>query len=117
MATLVTRGPTRAIAIAAQSNALDTFVIDGIRHNIPFLAALMAHERWQAGRLSTGFIAEEFPQGFHATAPEGDLAERIAAGAPPGPPSVREGKRRTSAPLARPRGAAARPPARSPRDR
>jgi propionyl-CoA carboxylase alpha chain len=79
IAKLVTHGSTRAIAIAAQSNALDAFVIDGIRHNIPFLSALMAHERWQAGRLSTGFIAEEFPQGFHATAPEGDLAERIAA--------------------------------------
>jgi propionyl-CoA carboxylase alpha chain len=79
IAKLVTHGPTRAAAIAAQSNALDAFVIDGIRHNISFLSALMAHERWQAGRLSTGFIAEEFPQGFHAAAPEGDLAERIAA--------------------------------------
>jgi propionyl-CoA carboxylase alpha chain len=79
IAKLVTHGPTRAIAIAAQSNALDAFVIDGIRHNIPFLSALMNHERWQAGRLSTGFIAEEFPQGFHATAPQGDLALRIAA--------------------------------------
>jgi propionyl-CoA carboxylase alpha chain len=79
IAKLITHGPTRAAAIAAQSNALDAFVIEGIRHNIPFLSALMAHERWQAGRLSTGFIAEEFPQGFHATAPEGDLAERIAA--------------------------------------
>src|SRR5207237_2808859 len=83
IAKLVTHGPTREIAIAAQSNALDAFVIDGIRHNIPFLSALMNHERWQAGRLSTGFIAEEFPQGFHATAPEGGLAERIAA-VPPG---------------------------------
>src|SRR6266550_2948313 len=79
IAKLVTHAPTRAAAVAAQSNALDAFVIDGIRHNIPFLSALMAHERWQAGRLSTGFIAEEFPHGFHATAPEGDLAERIAA--------------------------------------
>src|SRR5213080_1619974 len=58
IAKLVTHGPTRDIAIAAESNALDGFVIDGIRHNIPFLSALMAHERWQAGRLSTGFIAE-----------------------------------------------------------
>src|SRR5437764_1763595 len=79
IAKLWTRGPTGAIAIAAESDALDAFVIDGIRHNIPFLSALMAHERWQAGRLSTGFIAEEYPQGFHAIAPEGDLAERIAA--------------------------------------
>src|SRR5215213_10030280 len=79
IAKLVTHGPSRAAAIAAQSNALDAFVIDGIRHNIPFLSALMAHERWQAGRLSTGFIAEEFPEGFHPIAPEGAMAETIAA--------------------------------------
>ena len=57
--------PTREQAIDAQADALDAFVIDGIRHNIPFLAALMAHPRWRAGKLSTGFIAEEFPDGFH----------------------------------------------------
>jgi len=79
IAKLVTHAPTRAAAIAAQSNALDAFVIDGIRHNIPFLSALMQHERWQAGRLSTGFIAEEFPEGFHAIAPAGEVAEVIAA--------------------------------------
>ena len=66
IAKLVTHAPTRGAAIAAQADALDAFVIDGIRHNIPFLAALMAHPRWQAGKLSTGFIAEEFPDGFHA---------------------------------------------------
>jgi len=64
IAKLVTHAPTRAEAIEAQSNALDAFVIDGIRHNIPFLSALMAHPRWKAGKLSTGFIAEEFPEGF-----------------------------------------------------
>jgi propionyl-CoA carboxylase alpha chain len=96
IAKLVTHGPTRDIAIAAQSNALDAFVIDGIRHNIPFLSALMAHERWQAGRLSTGFIAEEFPQGFHATAPEGDLAERVAAVAAAVDHVLGERKRRIS---------------------
>ena len=79
IAKLVTHAPTRAAAIAAQSDALDSFVVDGIRHNIPFLAALMAHPRWQAGKLSTGFIAEEFPAGFHAHAPEGELAEVLAA--------------------------------------
>ncbi|MGB9386108.1 MAG: acetyl-CoA carboxylase biotin carboxylase subunit, partial [Pseudolabrys sp.] len=71
IAKLVTHAPTRNAAIAAQSDALDSFVVDGIRHNIPFLAALMAHPRWQAGKLSTGFIAEEFPAGFHPHAPEG----------------------------------------------
>ncbi|MFN3483500.1 MAG: acetyl/propionyl/methylcrotonyl-CoA carboxylase subunit alpha, partial [Rhabdaerophilum calidifontis] len=63
IAKLVTHAPTRAEAIAAQAEALDEFVIDGIRHNIPFLSTLMAHPRWREGRLSTGFIAEEFPEG------------------------------------------------------
>jgi propionyl-CoA carboxylase alpha chain len=79
IAKLVTHAPTRAQAIEAQSNALDAFVIDGIRHNIPFLAALMAHPRWRAGKLSTGFIAEEFPDGFHPQKPKGDGAYRLAA--------------------------------------
>jgi propionyl-CoA carboxylase alpha chain len=96
IAKLVTHGPSREAAIAAQSNALDAFVIDGIRHNIAFLSALMNHPRWQAGKLSTGFIAEEFPQGFHATAPEGELAERIAAVAAAVDHVLGERKRRIS---------------------
>jgi propionyl-CoA carboxylase alpha chain len=79
IAKLVTHAPTRAQAIDAQGDALDAFVIDGIRHNIPFLAALMAHPRWRAGKLSTGFIAEEFPDGFHPQKPQGDTAQRLAA--------------------------------------
>jgi len=79
IAKLVTHGPTRAEAIAAQGNALDAFVVDGIRHNIPFLSALMAHPRWKSGNLSTGFIAEEFPEGFHAQTPQGERAEVLAA--------------------------------------
>src|ERR1700709_1867624 len=79
IAKLVTHAPTRAEAIEAQSNALDAFVIDGIRHNIPFLSALMAHPRWKAGKLSTGFIAEEFPEGFSPIQPDGERAEVLAA--------------------------------------
>ncbi len=79
IAKLVTHAPTREAAIEAQSRALDAFVIGGIRHNIPFLAALMAHPRWRAGKLSTGFIAEEFPHGFHGVAPQGETAHVIAA--------------------------------------
>jgi propionyl-CoA carboxylase alpha chain len=79
IAKLVTHAPSRLEAIEAQSDALDAFVIDGIRHNIPFLSALMAHPRWRSGKLSTGFIAEEFREGFHAHAPEGERAEAIAA--------------------------------------
>ncbi|MBM3530803.1 MAG: acetyl/propionyl/methylcrotonyl-CoA carboxylase subunit alpha [Alphaproteobacteria bacterium] len=79
IAKLVTHGPARADAVAAQANALDAFVIDGIRHNIPFLSALMQHPRWREGRLSTGFIAEEYPDGFHPVPPAGKTAETVAA--------------------------------------
>ncbi|HET7411225.1 MAG TPA: acetyl/propionyl/methylcrotonyl-CoA carboxylase subunit alpha [Pararhizobium sp.] len=79
IAKLVTHAPSRAAAIAAQSQALDAFYVDGIRHNIPFLSALMSHPRWREGNLSTGFIAEEYPKGFSASAPEGEIARRLAA--------------------------------------
>src|SRR4051794_18247526 len=79
IAKLVTHAPSRAAAIEAQSTALDAFYVDGIRHNIPFLSALMNHPRWREGRLSTGFIAEEFPKGFAARPPEGEIARRLAA--------------------------------------
>jgi propionyl-CoA carboxylase alpha chain len=79
IAKLVTHAPDRAKAIEVQSDALDAFVIDGIRHNISFLAAVMAHPRWRAGKLSTGFIAEEFPDGFHAQRPDRERARRLAA--------------------------------------
>jgi propionyl-CoA carboxylase alpha chain len=79
IAKLVTHAPTRAMAIEAQADALDAFGIDGIGHNIPFLSALMAHPRWQEGRLSTGFIAEEYPEGFQARAPEGELVHALSA--------------------------------------
>src|SRR5438270_9962489 len=79
IAKLVTHAPSRAAAIEAQSTALDSFYIDGIRHNIPFLSALMLHPRWREGNLSTGFIAEEFPKGFAVRTPEGEIARRLAA--------------------------------------
>src|ERR1700726_4635067 len=79
IAKLVTHAATRADAIAAQSRALDEFAIAGIRHNIPFLSALMQHPRWQEGRLSTGFIAEEFKGGFQAMPAEGARGEVLAA--------------------------------------
>jgi propionyl-CoA carboxylase alpha chain len=81
IAKLVTHAPTRRAAIEAQAHALDAFAIEGIRHNIPFLSALMAHERWRDGRLSTGFIAEEFPEGFTPAAPAGEGARVFAAAA------------------------------------
>jgi propionyl-CoA carboxylase alpha chain len=99
IAKLVTHASTRAAAIAAQSDALDAFVIDGIRHNVSFLAALMAHPRWRAGELSTGFIAEEFPVGFHVRAPEGEPADVLAAVAAAIDHVLGERKRRISGQL------------------
>jgi propionyl-CoA carboxylase alpha chain len=79
IAKLVTHAKTREAAIDAQGDALDAFAIEGIRHNIPFLAALMAHPRWRKGELSTGFIAEEFPGGFQNPAPAGESAMILSA--------------------------------------
>jgi propionyl-CoA carboxylase alpha chain len=64
IAKLVTWAPTREAAIDAQVEALDEFVIDGIGHNVDFLSALMQHPRFRSGALTTGFIAEEYPEGF-----------------------------------------------------
>ncbi|EJL54515.1 acetyl/propionyl-CoA carboxylase, alpha subunit [Rhizobium sp. CF122] len=69
IAKLCTWAPTRLEAIEAMGEALDGFVVDGIEHNVPFLAALMKHPRWREGRLSTGFIAEEYPDGFAPMVP------------------------------------------------
>jgi len=79
IAKLVTHAPTRAEAIEAQSQALDAFVIEGIRHNIPFLATLMGQERWRSGKLSTGYIADAFPNGFSVPEPAGEAALQFAA--------------------------------------
>src|SRR5437588_3742764 len=79
IAKLITHANDRLAAIDAQAEALDAFTIEGIRHNIPFLAAIMQHPRWRAGKLSTAFIAEEFPRGFERTVPQGAMAQTIAA--------------------------------------
>ncbi|TIU63103.1 MAG: acetyl/propionyl-CoA carboxylase subunit alpha, partial [Mesorhizobium sp.] len=79
VAKLCTWAPTRLEAIDAMSEALDSFLVDGIEHNIPFLSALMQHPRWREGRLSTGFIAEEYPDGFSPVAPDGEERAVFAA--------------------------------------
>ncbi|VVT19688.1 acetyl/propionyl/methylcrotonyl-CoA carboxylase subunit alpha [Rhizobium sp. EC-SD404] len=79
LAKLCTWAPTRAQAVEAMGLALDGFVVDGIAHNIPFLSALMRHPRWRDGRLSTGFIAEEYPDGFVPEEPGDDELAVLAA--------------------------------------
>jgi propionyl-CoA carboxylase alpha chain len=79
IAKLIGRGADRPAAIAALRRALDGFVVRGVGHNIPFLAALVHHPRFAEGRLSTGFIAEAFPDGFHGRTLEGAERRRFLA--------------------------------------
>jgi len=66
IAKLIVHGSDRADAIAKMREALNGFVIRGISSNIPFQSALLAHARFQSGDFNTGFIAEQYPQGFSA---------------------------------------------------
>jgi len=79
IAKLVTYGDTREEAIDTQIAALDRFEIDGIGHNIDFLSALMQHPRFRAGELTTGFIAEEYPEGFHGAPVPDELTAKLSA--------------------------------------
>ncbi len=65
IAKLCTWAPERLAAIDAMRQALDDFEVDGIGHNLPFLSAVMGHARFRSGNITTAFIAEEFPDGFH----------------------------------------------------
>jgi propionyl-CoA carboxylase alpha subunit len=79
IAKLVVHAPKRLQAIEHMGSALDAFAIDGFRHNIPFLAVLMRNKRWKEGRLSTKFIAEEFPDGFNPPRPQGEILDVLVA--------------------------------------
>ncbi|HEX8513596.1 MAG TPA: acetyl/propionyl/methylcrotonyl-CoA carboxylase subunit alpha [Allosphingosinicella sp.] len=79
IAKLVTWAPTREAAIDRQVEALDSFVVEGIGHNVDFLSALMQHPRFREGRLTTGFIAEEYPEGFQGAPADDLLVEDLAA--------------------------------------
>ncbi|MCE8522625.1 acetyl/propionyl/methylcrotonyl-CoA carboxylase subunit alpha [Ruegeria pomeroyi] len=81
IAKLCTWAPTRAAAIEAMRIALDSFEVEGIGHNLPFLSAVMDHPKFISGDMTTAFIAEEYPEGFEGvTLPETDL-RRVAAAA------------------------------------
>ncbi|HWK68933.1 MAG TPA: acetyl/propionyl/methylcrotonyl-CoA carboxylase subunit alpha [Rhizobiaceae bacterium] len=81
IAKLCTWAPDRLAAIEAMSAALDDFEVEGIGHNLPFLSAVMEQQRFREGRLTTAYIAEEFPDGFSGVAPETADARMIAAAA------------------------------------
>jgi propionyl-CoA carboxylase alpha subunit len=78
VAKLIAHAPDRVGAIDAMAGMLDRTVVDGIAHNQPFLSALMDHPRFREGRLSTAFIAEEYPDGFAGATLDDDLRNRLA---------------------------------------
>jgi propionyl-CoA carboxylase alpha chain len=79
IAKLCTWGRDRAEALEGMRVALDSFEVEGIGHNLPFLSAVMDHPRFVAGEMTTAFIAEEYPEGFRGvTLGEAEL-RRVAA--------------------------------------
>ena len=79
IAKLVTWGETRDEAADRQIAALDRFEIDGLGHNIDFVSAIMQHPRFRSGELTTGFIAEEYPDGFKGARANEDLTRKLCA--------------------------------------
>jgi propionyl-CoA carboxylase alpha chain len=79
IAKLISWAPTREGAIDKQIAALDAFEIEGPGNNIDFVSALMQHPRFRAGTITTGFIAEEYPDGFHGAPASPELLRTLAA--------------------------------------
>ncbi|WP_296718800.1 acetyl/propionyl/methylcrotonyl-CoA carboxylase subunit alpha [Erythrobacter sp.] len=79
IAKLITWAPTRDEAADLQIEALDNFRIKGLGHNVDFLSAIMQHPRFRSGELTTGFIAEEYPEGFHGAATTENFRRILAA--------------------------------------
>jgi propionyl-CoA carboxylase alpha chain len=78
IAKLVTWAPTREAAIDLQVGAIDQYEIAGVGTNLDFLSALSQHPRFRSGNITTGFIAEEYPEGFHG-APESEATSQAVA--------------------------------------
>ncbi|WP_339714791.1 acetyl/propionyl/methylcrotonyl-CoA carboxylase subunit alpha [uncultured Sneathiella sp.] len=79
IAKLVTYGATRTEALEEMGRALDAYEVKGIAHNINFLNAVCNHPRFKAGELTTGFIAEEYPDGFHGAPLDAETYEKLVA--------------------------------------
>jgi propionyl-CoA carboxylase alpha chain len=79
IAKLVTWAPTRDEAADLQIKALDAFEIEGLGHNVDFVSAIMQHPRFRSGELTTGFIAEEYPDGFEGAVTDDRTIAVLAA--------------------------------------
>ncbi len=79
IAKLIVKGADRTQAIARMREALNAFVIRGISSNVAFQSALLTHPRFASGHFNTGFIAEEYPQGFAGAEPRRGALGFLAA--------------------------------------
>ena len=81
IAKLITHGKDRATAIATHVKALERLEVKGIQDNSPFLAAVLDQKRFQSGKITTGYIKEEFPDGFHGAAASPEVEKVLIAAA------------------------------------
>ena len=81
IAKLCTWAPTREAAIAHMRDALDGFELEGIGHNLPFLSAVMDHDIFIKGEMTTAFIEEQYPDGFEGVTLDEAALRKIAASA------------------------------------
>lgn len=79
IAKLCTWGADRGEALVAMRDALDTFELEGIGHNIPFLQAVYDHDRFERGDINTAFIADEYPEGFAGAPVNAGHARKVGA--------------------------------------
>eukprot|EP01029_Cantina_marsupialis_P023970 TRINITY_DN604962_c0_g2_i1.p1 TRINITY_DN604962_c0_g2~~TRINITY_DN604962_c0_g2_i1.p1 ORF type:complete len:695 (-),score=157.83 TRINITY_DN604962_c0_g2_i1:293-2377(-) len=76
---LITHGKDREEALVKMQKALDTYIIRGVNHNVPFLRDVITAPRFQSGKITTGYIAEEYPEGFSGVTLVGEKRARAAA--------------------------------------
>jgi len=79
IAKLCTWAPSREAAVGEMARALDRFEVEGVGHNVPFLQAVMGQARFRAGDLTTGYIAEEFPDGFAGVSVAPEIEQALGA--------------------------------------
>jgi acetyl/propionyl-CoA carboxylase alpha subunit len=59
LAKLVACAPTRAMALARARAALHAYVVLGLSTNVPYLLRVLSHPDVEAGRVHTGWLAEQ----------------------------------------------------------
>jgi propionyl-CoA carboxylase alpha chain len=81
IAKLCTHAPTRLEAVDGMARALEDLEIEGVGHNAPFLSAVMDQARFRSGAISTNYIKDEFPEGFHGLDAQTEQLDLMTAAA------------------------------------